>query len=58
MRRSQPERLEAYFHRLEGKSEMKVVCMDLATHYRSLVRKIISSQFQRCSIRVVVELDR
>ena len=30
--------LEAYFHRLEGKSEVKVVCMDLATNYRSLVR--------------------
>ena len=30
--------LEAYFHRLEGKAEVKVVCMDLATNYRSLVR--------------------
>lgn len=30
--------LEAYFHRLEGKSEVRVVCMDLATNYRSLVR--------------------
>jgi transposase len=27
-----------YFHLLEGKSEGKVVCMDLATNYRSLVR--------------------
>ena len=31
--------LEAYFQRLEGKAEVRVVCMDLATHYRSLVRK-------------------
>jgi len=31
--------LEAYFQRLQGKSEVKVVCMDLATHYRTLVRK-------------------
>ena len=30
--------LEAYFQKLEGKSEVKVVCMDLATSYRSLVR--------------------
>ena len=30
--------LEAYFHKLEGKAEMRVVCMDLATGYRSLVR--------------------
>ena len=30
--------LEAYFHKLEGKAEVRVVCMDLATHYRSLVR--------------------
>ena len=30
--------LEAYFQKLEGKSEVKVVCMDLATNYRSLVR--------------------
>jgi len=27
--------LEAYFHRLEGKSEVKVVCMELATNYRN-----------------------
>ena len=31
--------LESYFQRLEGKSEVRVVCMDLATHYRSLVKK-------------------
>jgi transposase len=31
--------LEAYFHRLEGKDQVRVVCMDLATHYRSLVHK-------------------
>jgi len=31
--------LEAYLERLEGKSEVKVVCMDLAPAYRSLVRK-------------------
>ena len=30
--------LEAYFRRLEGKAEVRVVCMDLAAHYRSLVR--------------------
>ena len=30
--------LEAYFQRLEGKTEVRVVCMDLASHYRSLVR--------------------
>jgi transposase len=30
--------LEAYFHKLEGKAEVRVVCMDLATSYRSLVR--------------------
>jgi len=28
--------LESYFQRLEGKAQVKVVCMDLATHYRSL----------------------
>jgi transposase len=38
--------LEAYFHRLEGKSEVRVVCMDLATNYRSLVR----SQFPNAQI--------
>jgi transposase len=31
--------LEGYLHRLEGKHLVKVVCMDLATGYRSLVRK-------------------
>lgn len=31
--------LESYFQRLQGKEQVKVVCMDLATHYRSLVRK-------------------
>jgi len=30
--------LEAYFQRLEGKAEVRVVCMDLAANYRSLVR--------------------
>jgi transposase len=30
--------LEAYFQKLEGKTEVRVVCMDLATSYRSLVR--------------------
>ena len=31
--------LEAYFQRLEGKTEVRVVCMDLASGYRALVRK-------------------
>jgi transposase len=31
--------LEAYLNRLEGKSAVRVVCMDLASVYRSLVRK-------------------
>ena len=31
--------LEAYFHQLEGKHLVRVVCMDLASNYRSLVRK-------------------
>jgi transposase len=31
--------LEAHFQRLEGKPEVQVVCMDLATNYRALVRK-------------------
>jgi transposase len=31
--------LEAYFQRLKGKPEVQVVCMDLATNYRALVRK-------------------
>ena len=30
--------LEAYFQRLEGKAEVRVVCMDLAANYRSLVQ--------------------
>lgn len=30
--------LQAYFQRLEGKAEVRVVCMDLASNYRSLVR--------------------
>jgi transposase len=30
--------LEAYFQRLEGKAEVRVVCMDLAANYRALVR--------------------
>ena len=30
--------LEAYFQRLEGKAEVRVVCMDLASNYRSLIR--------------------
>jgi transposase len=38
--------LEAYFQRLEGKSEVRVVCMDLAANYRSLVR----SQFPNAQI--------
>lgn len=31
--------LETYFEHLEGKAEVRVVCMDLATHYRSSVHK-------------------
>jgi len=31
--------LEPYLQRLEGKAEVRVVCMDLATHYRSSVHK-------------------
>jgi transposase len=31
--------LEAYFQRLEGKSKVRLVCMDLASHYRALVQK-------------------
>lgn len=30
--------LQAYFQKLEGKGEVRVVCMDLASNYRSLVR--------------------
>ena len=31
--------LEAYFQRLEGKAHVRVVCMDLSSSYRALVRK-------------------
>jgi transposase len=31
--------LESYLNRLEGKQQVKVVCMDLASVYRALVRK-------------------
>ncbi|MBV8879528.1 MAG: ISL3 family transposase, partial [Planctomycetaceae bacterium] len=31
--------LEGYFNRLAGKSNVQVVCMDLSTTYRSLIRK-------------------
>jgi len=31
--------LQAYFHKLEGKAEVRVVCMDLASVYRALVRR-------------------
>jgi len=31
--------LAAYFERLEGKDKVKLVCMDLSSSYRSLVRK-------------------
>lgn len=31
--------LEPYFQRLEGKADVRVVCMDLAAHYRSSVHK-------------------
>jgi transposase len=30
--------LQAYFQRLQGKAEVRVVCMDLAANYRALVR--------------------
>ena len=30
--------LQSYFQKLEGKAEVRVVCMDLASNYRSLVR--------------------
>jgi len=36
--RSEPA-LEGYLERLEGKAQVRVVCMDLASVYRSLVRK-------------------
>ena len=31
--------LQAYFQRLEGKDEVQMVCMDLASGYRALVKK-------------------
>ena len=31
--------LEGYFQRLEGKQDVRVVCMDLSSNYRALVRK-------------------
>ena len=31
--------LEGYFHSLEGKGLVRVVCMDLASVYRAIVRK-------------------
>ncbi len=31
--------LESYLQKLQGKSEVRIVCMDLATVYRSIVRK-------------------
>jgi transposase len=34
--------LEAYLNGLSGKDQVRVVCMDLAEHYRSLVRKHFS----------------
>jgi transposase len=49
--------LESYFQKLEGKAEVRVVCMDLATHYRSLVRlhfpnaRIVADRFH--VIRIV-----
>jgi Transposase and inactivated derivatives len=33
------EALEAYFRRLEGKQQVRIVCMDLASVYRSIVKK-------------------
>jgi len=38
--------LEAYFLRLEGKDQVRIVCMDLAVVYRSIVKK----QFPRALI--------
>jgi len=44
--------LEGYFQRLQGKSKVKVVCMDLSASYRALVRKhfpnakIVADRFQ------------
>jgi transposase len=31
--------LEAYFHRLQGKDQVRIVCMDLSSTYRALVKK-------------------
>ena len=31
--------LEAYFRRLEGKQQVRIVCMDLAAVYRSIIKK-------------------
>jgi len=31
--------LDAYFHRLQGKDRVQVICMDLSSTYRALVRK-------------------
>jgi transposase len=31
--------LDAYFERLQGKAQVRVVCMDLASNYRALVQK-------------------
>lgn len=36
--RSEPS-LQAYFQKLQGKAEVRVVCMDLASNYRALVRQ-------------------
>jgi len=33
--------LESYFHALEGKDQVRVVCMDLASVYRAIVRKYL-----------------
>jgi len=41
--------LEAYFQKLEGKAEVRVVCMDLAANYRALVHfpnaRIVADRF-------------
>lgn len=44
--------LEAYFQRLEGKDQVRVVCMDLASNYRALVRKHFPNA------RIVASLSR
>jgi transposase len=33
--------LDAYLARLEGKSDVRMVCMDLAPAYRALVRTVV-----------------